>query len=516
MTITIEDYKRLEGLASNAVNQIESLKLELQREKKEKEEILKGQFLGGKSPDIFTGMNRAGSDEMQCLAQFGVSSVKQLLNINTGSPFYDHVNPRFKSLVKNLKREFQTARFISQYFYGDPLDRLDPPNRRGREKDDEGISATVKSIAEHYYGKNVINTRLKAFGTEAQSAGAEWIWTETVSNYVDEYELPQSMWKNINQVTMRSKVQEIPTKGHSVARRGMENSPNTARQFRTGEMELRAKKFVEYIEISEEMDEDSAPDFVSAAQSELVSAHNRAHESALINGVEIGDGTTHIDGDIPASDDLRAEWQWDGWRKRAIDAKRVVDFDGTVDVDKLTAMRLAMGNLGLTPSQLIWLVSMPSYFAMYRTKEVQTVDKYGQSATILTGELGKYQGSSVVPSDFMRIDLGADGVRGGSAGNFTGILLIRRDRWWAGTRRPIRLALRPSPSNIDQLQMASYSRSDFTGMPQDREASVVYGRNIPSTVAGVTTPPSPVPPPSGGGGEEESGEQINRSRRGKR
>jgi len=66
---------------------------------------------------------------------------------------------------------------------------------------------------------------------------------------------------------------------------------------------------------------------------------------------------------------------------------------------ELHTARTNMGQWGMNPSDLVCFVSQGQYYSLVTDTDVTTVDKYGDKATILTGELGKLYGIPLVVSD---------------------------------------------------------------------------------------------------------------------
>jgi HK97 family phage major capsid protein len=64
-----------------------------------------------------------------------------------------------------------------------------------------------------------------------------------------------------------------------------------------------------------------------------------------------------------------------------------------------------MGQWGMNPSDLVCILSQAAYYGLVSStvanETVTTVDKYGDKATMLTGELGKLWGISLIVSDAM-------------------------------------------------------------------------------------------------------------------
>jgi HK97 family phage major capsid protein len=428
-------------------------------------------------PEVHT-TSRVGSAEQKALASFGCRDVRGLLTVNTGSERFKWVDEATKKMVVNLKHEFETARIIAQLFYDQKWDHV------GVEKSGKTDRfARLPSMMETYYFKNMVEPKLKAFGTGVSGGGAEWIPTAIASTYISEFELIRQIVGAVKQVNMPTSPYELPTNTFTTARKGTENVTATDSSFTTDVLQFNAKKFLEYYIFPEELNEDSAPDIVALGRSELSEAHERAFETSMINGTE--PPTAHIDSDTDAGAADLAEKQYDGLRKLAIDNSAngaTTDFGNAIVSDaNLRLMRARLGKLGVNPNNLLWIPGSTSYLQMLGTDNVVTVDKMGNAATILKGMLGAYQGIPIMQTGFMREDLNATGVHDGITVDRTGILLIHRSRWYFGTRRPIRLAIRPSRSADDRIEMASYSRVEFLGHPQtvnETELGVSYGFNI--------------------------------------
>ena len=66
---------------------------------------------------------------------------------------------------------------------------------------------------------------------------------------------------------------------------------------------------------------------------------------------------------------------------------------------ELHTARTNMGQWGHNPADLVLFLSQAQYYSLVTDSDVTTVDKYGDNATILTGELGKLYGIPLVVSD---------------------------------------------------------------------------------------------------------------------
>jgi HK97 family phage prohead protease/HK97 family phage major capsid protein len=71
----------------------------------------------------------------------------------------------------------------------------------------------------------------------------------------------------------------------------------------------------------------------------------------------------------------------------------------TLDKAEILQARINMGQWGMNPSDLTVFLSQAAYYGLLDDGDVITVDKYGDNATVKSGELGKLWGMSLVVSD---------------------------------------------------------------------------------------------------------------------
>jgi len=426
----------------------------------------------GYAPSVSLGGN---SDEQRALRAFGVSHPSKLLEVNIGSKSFEKVDPQLKHVALNFKKAVDTARFVTQMFNGDPLDHVGVDEKRDR-------MGVCKGVLQSYYGKHVLAPAIKAFGSTVVGAGDEWVPTAVATTYLEEYELARVLEGRFKMVNMPSNPFDQPVmKDVTKARIATEGSTSfTGANFGTDKIRFSATKLEEFYPLPEELDEDSAPDFLGAARDEVVKAQERAAESAVINGDSDG---THIDSDTQAGGAELAEKAWDGLRKIALANTAngsTLDFSNVAISEVLLAtLRARMGKFGSDPSQLLWLCGPVGYNELLSLPSVKTVDVFGPMATVLKGALAAYQGIPIVNSEHFREDLNASGVYDGITVDRSSVLLVNVNRFMMGQRRPIRVKLMPDLPGSDRWLLASYRRADFKGHAQGViEKSVVYGYNV--------------------------------------
>lgn len=414
------------------------------------------------------------SDEQRAMQAFGCSHPAQLLRVNTTEKRFYGVPQELKQLVVDLKTTAMTARFISQQFYGEAKDFISVDAAHDR-------AAKVKGMLDHYYGKNELAARLKAFGSTVSGGGDEWVPTLMAEVYAEELQVERAVQDKFQEIKLTSVPYDLPVAGgFTKARKATENVAMTGTNFTTSKLTFTAIKSGEYFIMPEELNEDAAPAIYQLGLRELIEAQKRAVEDAILNGDNDG---THIDSDTQAgAADLAAKF-WKGLRRQALANSAnggTTDFaNGAVTDALLRTMQSRMGKAGTRPSDLLFIADPVVWQQMKATTNVATVDKFGPQATVITGELAKYAGIPIVVSGELRKDLNATGVYDGVTTNRAGLILVNTRRWYIGMRRPIVVKVMEDQADQDRWLMASYQRLDFQGHVQSAsEVSVSYGYNI--------------------------------------
>ena len=75
----------------------------------------------------------------------------------------------------------------------------------------------------------------------------------------------------------------------------------------------------------------------------------------------------------------------------------------------MRSLRAAVGEYGVNPTKLVWIMSPKHYLAVLTDSSFLTMDKLGEKATVLTGQLGAIDGIPVIMSSKLR-DCDGDGI----------------------------------------------------------------------------------------------------------
>jgi HK97 family phage major capsid protein len=314
----------------------------------------------------------------------------------------------------------------------------------------------------------------KAMDTATTEEGLEWIPTGFSRELVRKVKLALKVAALSGRIVMPTNPFKLPIDGaDAVAYLTSESTTDSATKMTastpgTNNVTFDAVKLACRVLVSTELEEDSVVAILPLLRDKIVQALAEAQENATINGDTDG---THMDSDVTAATDVRKAW--DGYRRLALSAAEVDC--STFDIASLRAIRTAMGKYGVNPSNLAWIAGITVFNKMLGLDEVMTVDKYGPSATILSGELAKLDGIPIIVSEFVREDLNASGVYDGTTTDRTVLPLVYRPGFLYGDRRSITLKVSQELyMETDQDVAIATQRLDFQAV-QDASAEPIVG-----------------------------------------
>lgn len=214
--------------------------------------------------------------------------------------------------------------------------------------------------------------------------------------------------------------------------------------------------------------EDSIIDFIPYARQLIAEGDRDGTEDAILNG---DSAATHGDtafatwnprsrwSTLGASNDHRRGWV--GLRQRAFDVSSTSDYNSTQTVSAYMGARVLL-NVAEAMGDVVYITSPEQYLAkILLDTNVLTVDKYGPSASVLLGEVGKIGGKPLVLSDFMTADLAATGLYTGS-GSLTSMVIVNRARFKMLRLRSMRFELATREELHTSFLVASSRKSFHT------------------------------------------------------
>lgn len=295
----------------------------------------------------------------------------------------------------------------------------------------------------------------KALAVATSGSGAEWIPTGFSSQVLTSIELQLRVPALFTSLAMPTNPWKMPVQsgmavGYKIPESTLdENIKIKASTPGTTNDTMTAVKLAGRLLYSEEINEDSIVAVRDFSVNELSKAIARAHETSIING---DDSTTHQDSNVTDPFDARTSYK--GLRYFALNnaGTSKKDFSNADPSDTLLGNVILLSDkYSVNVNDAVWIVGVNTYQKI-RTAvtNILTMDKYGPRATVLSGEVAKYQGMSIVVSEYMQKDLNATGVYDGSTTNRSLLLLVYRPGFYVGTRGGVTLS---NAQNIETDQM---------------------------------------------------------------
>lgn len=150
---------------------------------------------------------------------------------------------------------------------------------------------------------------------------------------------------------------------------------------------IHSKEFIITIYVSDKLMRQAVVNIANYVLDEIYVAYeNTAHQIILNGDVATADNTNIniIDWDVDnlpwgAKSDLLA---FDGARKTAITNGSTINALANLDLSVIRQARAKMGIKGINPTNLKLVVSQGTYFALLGLTQVETIEKFGASATV--------------------------------------------------------------------------------------------------------------------------------------
>ena len=294
-----------------------------------------------------------------------------------------------------------------------------------------------------YYGDRMHKSGelRKVMDSLTTSSGVEWVPTIFSSDWVRFVDLELKVANLLRRVQMPSDPYKVPYQASQVTVYLVaEQTSDAGTKFtesspQTGNFQLDAKKLGVRVAFSEELTEDSIVPVLPMLREELGFAVGKAIEDAIINGDTSG---THQDSDVTASTGRRKAFR--GLRKHALGQS--TQSLSTYSNANIRSLRAKMGKYGVDPSNLFFLTGPIQYQKqLLNLSDVITVDKMGDKAVVLNGQLAAVDGIPVIVSPVMRENVNTVGVYDGTTTNKATLLLVYRPGFYLGERRGLELKL---------------------------------------------------------------------------
>lgn len=340
------------------------------------------------------------------------------------------------------------------------------------------------SVQDTPYFKMNVEPVLKAFNV---TDFANWIPTLNTRFYFEEFEIEPGIERYFEQITMQSKTERVPgavnrLKGKLEA----DDATFTSQSNTQANYTWTAQDCVCHTDITEDLMQDMVPQSgaFDRLRKEVALGLRRSKEDAIINGDDSGSpqGASHLDSDTAGGAATLFNKAFKGLRKIAIAAGASNGVDnggGPIDRDTFSNMLVKMGKMAKEKGDLVWILgpSVCNRIVTGAVPELLTLDTFGPSATLLTGNIPRIFGVEPYESEWVREDVNSSGVYA-SAQTLTTALLVKKSRFLVGQRAPVKIWATPSLANQDKMLLTAKERFTFAGVPQattgERSAIIAY------------------------------------------
>jgi len=279
-----------------------------------------------------------------------------------------------------------------------------------------GETLTVRQLLD-MTGEQFIKTNAnEAMSTGQAGFGAEFVQEVVLSSeLIERLQVQGSLLEGATIKTMTAKTLDLPVRGAKIRMVWTTENSNSPvggavagenKKAITASVSLEAKTLIVTIYYSDELLEDSVINIAEYVMGELTAAYETSVHEIIINGdvatgananINIIDGNTSALPDGNKTDLLK----FDGIRKLAFTKSATVDAGGNLAVENIRTARAKMGAKGLDPSKLRLVPDVSSYFELIGLSQVETIEKFGDAATIKDGVLVAIDGIQIVNREEM-------------------------------------------------------------------------------------------------------------------
>ena len=287
-----------------------------------------------------------------------------------------------------------------------------------------------------------ITTQLKA--ALDSTSGEAWIPTGESSIPWDDVHLQTRVAGLLPHVSMPTNPYEIPVElGNINFYPGVENTAATPTDPAIRKETLTAYELVAAVPWSLTLEEDSIVPMLNEVRRTLTRNVAEVIDDVLLNADSAAD-TTNINNlgtAFTAATAGMAHYligaEFASLVKRAHDATaNGVNAAGKLTLADIVQARVALGKYAVNPRDVVMITDIMTFLSMITLDSVQTVDKFGPGATILSGQLGAVYGIPIIVSEQLKLAGNTGAVEDSANDNEKGrIIMTAPSRWRYGTRR---------------------------------------------------------------------------------
>lgn len=284
---------------------------------------------------------------------------------------------------------------------------------------------------------------LKAMTSTGSASGDELVPLDMAVQLWEDIFLASRVVSSFVAIPMPTNPFNVPLGlGDMTWRKGSENTATTASDPTTAKSVLTATELVTEQNWSYTLDEDAAIALAPALRARLAISGAEIVDAFALNAdaTDAGSGNINLDDANPANDTYYLSDGQDGLRHQWLVDNTAMGKDAggdaLTDTDIQTALGL-MGKYAVNPEQVRMVMDVSTYLrGMLDIDTVQTIDKFGPSAVVVTGQLAAFMGIPIIVSASQSLTQ-ADGKANATSNTLGQITIFNRMLWYAGFIRDL-------------------------------------------------------------------------------
>ena len=348
--------------------------------------------------------------EVKAIVEAGTSGAEELVSDleKRVNDKYDNVEEVVDSLKAELKEKSEEITKIreSKRQFGDRGRPLDP-DADIKDVEDAWLLAKAigaRNIEDTKYGKSVMEKQNAMSGVAVSSADFEQIVSTNVERDIQLQLILAPLFREIQMSSATQILPILPDSGYAefTANQAATGSSPHGNLAQTGdtygspyggidmtERTLSTKKLISTSYLGNETEEDAILPILPLLRESMIRSHARGVENSILAGDD-ADGAYGTSGAT-----------YEGLLHLARNDSDYTQSTTAFASESLTALNLLaarknMGKYGLNPADVVFVVSLSSYYQLLEDAEFQDVNLVGSAATKLSGEIGSVFGSKVI------------------------------------------------------------------------------------------------------------------------
>lgn len=243
---------------------------------------------------------------------------------------------------------------------------------------------------------------------------------------------------------------------------GTPNVATSSTDPATAKRTLTAYELAAAVAWAYDLDEDAVVSVLPELRALLVRNAAEVIDDVLLNSDTTTTNNINADGaTISSSDAGKAHWLlgFDGLLHVPLvdNTGQSNDHGAAVSADMFNEIRGKLGKYGVRPSELAFITDINTYIRAQSVDSFQTLDKLGQNATLLTGQLGTVEGVPVIVSEQMRLADTDGKVTDAGNGTDTGrLMVVNRTQYYKGFRRELLIETERDIQKRQTIMVASF------------------------------------------------------------